>query len=130
MNQAIIAAGSNIKPQYHIEQARIQLNEAKMLLAESQFIQTTPIGNTDQPDFINGAFLIETRFDARQLKAWLKALEDNLGRVRGADKFGPRTIDLDIVVWNKEIVDDEVYERDFLKNSVIELCPELAPLMG
>ena len=130
MNRAVIAVGSNIKPHYHIEQTRQHLMESQMLVAESQFIQTAPIGYTDQPDFVNGAFLIKTPFDPHQLKQWLKKLEDLLGRVRTANKFGPRTIDLDIVVWNDKIVDEDVYQRDFLKKSVIELCPELAPSIG
>ncbi len=128
MNRVVIAVGSNIKPHYHIEQTRQHLRESRMLMAESPFIQTTPIGYLNQPDFVNGAFLVKTPFEQNQLKQWLHQLEDLLGRVRTGHKFGPRTIDLDIVVWNDEIVDEEVYERDFLKQAIIALCPELGSL--
>ena len=127
MNRAVIAVGSNINPHYHIEQARQQLRESHMWLAESQFVQTAPLGYTDQADFVNGAFLIKTTLTPEELKQWLRKLEDALGRVRTANTFGPRTIDLDIAIWNDEIVDADVYDREFLKKSVLELCPQLAP---
>ena len=50
-----------------------------------------------------------------------KKIEDKMGRDRTAPKFGPRNIDLDIVVWNGEIVDDDYYTRDFLQKSVREI---------
>ena len=63
--------------------------------------------------------------DNLTLKSWLKNLEKKLGRVRLENKNGPRTIDLDIIIWNREVVDNEVYEREFLLNSINELLPEL-----
>ena len=59
-----------------------------------------------------------------QLRDWLKQVEDQLGRKR-IEKFGPRTIDLDIVVWNDKIVDADVYERDFLRNAIQQIFPEI-----
>jgi 2-amino-4-hydroxy-6-hydroxymethyldihydropteridine diphosphokinase len=50
-------------------------------------------------------------------------LESELGRVKTDNKHGPRSIDLDILVWNGEIVDGEVYEREFLRRSIEELLP-------
>jgi len=57
------------------------------------------------------------------LKRRLREIESGLGRVRTANKNGPRTIDLDILVWNGEVVDADVYERGFLRDSIIELLP-------
>lgn len=125
MNRVIIAVGSNINPDYHIAQARQTLKDSDQLISESNFVRTTPIGLTGQADFTNGAFLIETSLNPQELKQWLRELEDALGRVRDTNKFGPRTLDLDIVVWNEEIVDSDVYSREFLKQSVLELCPKL-----
>lgn len=124
MNRVIIAVGSNINPDYHIAQARQTLKDSDQLISESSFVRTTPIGLTGQADFTNGAFLIETSLNRHELKQWLRQLEDASGRVRD-NKFGPRTLDLDIAVWNEEIVDNEVYSREFLKQSVLELCPKL-----
>jgi 2-amino-4-hydroxy-6-hydroxymethyldihydropteridine diphosphokinase len=55
----------------------------------------------------------------------LKELESKLGRVNTDNRYGPRTIDLDILVWNGEVVDEEVYEREFLRKSIKELLPDL-----
>ena len=96
-----------------------------MLLKVSQFVQTKPIGYTKQADFINGAFLIQTSLNQANLKQWLRVLEQSLGRMSTANKSGPRTIDLDIAVWNGTIVDTDIHEREFMKKAIIELCPEL-----
>ncbi len=78
---------------------------------------------TNQPDFTNGAVSIITHLDKDQLKKILKRIEDDLGRDRSLPAFGPRTMDLDIVVWNNKIVDDDYHTRDFLRNSVDYLWP-------
>ena len=87
----------------------------------SPFIKTKPVGIIKQSDFINGAVKIETRMERDELKIFLKGIEDRLGRDRSAPKFGPRTIDLDIVVWNGKIIDDDYYSREFLRKSVDEV---------
>lgn len=125
MNQVVIELGSNIEPERHIEAARRLLAQHFVVLAESQFVCTAPIGVEDQPDFINGALLIETDQEMVKLKQQLKAMESELGRVRSADKYAPRVIDLDIVVWNGEVVDPDFYQRQYLKDSVLELVPDL-----
>jgi 2-amino-4-hydroxy-6-hydroxymethyldihydropteridine diphosphokinase len=81
------------------------------------------VGFKEQAPFLNGALLIETELDAAALKIRLREIETALGRVRAENKYGPRTIDLDILVWNGEVVDDDVYEREFLKSSIVELLP-------
>jgi 2-amino-4-hydroxy-6-hydroxymethyldihydropteridine diphosphokinase len=87
----------------------------------SSFIKTKPIGIENQSEFTNGAVKIKTSLSREDLTVLLKAIEDQMGRDRTAPKFGPRNIDLDIVVWNGEIVDDDYYTRDFLQKSVNEL---------
>lgn len=125
MNRAVISVGSNIRPDENIPLARRRIAKGVKLLAESRFVETEPIGFADQPNFVNGAFLIETEMDLDELRKWLRRVEDELGRVRTANKYGPRTIDLDVVVWNGRIVDDDVYRRDFLRSTVLELLPDL-----
>ncbi len=124
-NQVIIGAGSNIGPNENIELARKALAGNFKLLKASRLIETKPIGYADQDNFLNCAFLIETEMDSASLKSWLIDLEDKLGRIRAENKNGPRTIDLDIVVWNGQVVDSDVYDREFLRNSVKELIPQL-----
>ena len=125
MNTAIIALGSNIHPQENIPKAKELVRQKYKTIAESQFITTKALGLTEQADFLNGAFLIETEGSLEALNEGLKKIEISLGRIPAADKSGPRTIDLDIVVWNDQVIDQDFYERDFLKDSVLELLPHL-----
>jgi 2-amino-4-hydroxy-6-hydroxymethyldihydropteridine diphosphokinase len=122
-NRAVLGLGSNIDPEENIRKA-IELIRAEFSLIKiSSFVRTEPVGFKEQALFLNGALLIETALDAASLKTRLKEIEIALGRVRTKNKNGPRTIDLDILVWNGEVVDDDVYERDFLKSSIVELLP-------
>lgn len=124
MNTVIIGVGSNIEPETHIPLARTALASDHTLVSESGFRVTKPIGFDDQDDFTNGAFLIRTELDMTALEAYLKELETRLGRVRSENRNGPRTIDLDIVTWNGEIVDGDVHTREFLREAVEELLLE------
>ncbi len=127
MNRAVIGLGSNIEPEKHVELAVERIEARHRLLARSRFRWTKPIGIADQANFLNGAVLIETDLARDKLEAWLKGVEADLGRVRTGDKYGPRTLDLDLVVWNGQVVDEDVRQRDFLRSSVREVLPELGP---
>ena len=125
MNETVIGIGSNINPEKHIKLAGEILAKQFEVIATSSFVTTKPIGGPKQPDFINGAILLKTRLDKEVLNRELKVIEKQLGRPENSDKFGPRTIDLDIVVWNNEIIDKDFYDRDFLRNSVYEVLPSV-----
>jgi 2-amino-4-hydroxy-6-hydroxymethyldihydropteridine diphosphokinase len=125
MNTAIISAGSNINPEDNIKKAGEILRKELHVAACARLLNTKPVGFTDQPDFINTAFLVHTDLDRASLSAYCKGVESRLGRVRSANKFGPRTIDLDIAVFNGAITDPDVFERDFLRELILELMPEL-----
>ena len=125
MNRVIVALGSNIDPDKNIRKAKEILVQKFNVLAESCFKMTRPIGNIQQADFINGALLLETESDSEQLKAALKEIESQLGRDEKHQTNSPRTIDLDIVLWNEAIIGQDFYERDHLKQSVLELIPDL-----
>lgn len=121
INTCVIGIGSNINPEVNILKMLKILGKKVKIIKVSSFIQTKPIGIARQPDFTNGAVKIETRLSQEELKSLLISVEDELGRDRQSSKFGPRTIDLDIVVWNSKIVDQDFYLRDFLKKSVLEV---------
>lgn len=121
MNECIIGIGSNINPENNIQTSLMILKRELEVKGTSSWTKTTPIGITDQEDFINGAVKINTTMKKEKLIRYLKKLEDKLGRDRTLPKFGPRVIDLDIIVWNGEIVDDDYYKRDFVRNAVDEL---------
>ena len=124
-HEVVIGLGSNIDPEANLEQAVLELKSRFKVSKRSQWTRTKPIGIQDQPDFYNGALLMETELEQQKLKQELKLIEDFLGRDRNLPKFGPRTIDLDILIWNKKVVDEDYYERDFLRKGVEEIIPDI-----
>lgn len=124
-HRAVIGVGSNIDADQWIPEGRRRLQELCQLKAESDFVTTSPIGFTDQPDFVNGAWLVETEMHREDLEWALHSIEAQCGRVRTANKYGPRTLDLDLLVWEGKVVDEDVYDRPFLKEAVQTLLPDL-----
>ncbi|PWD98753.1 2-amino-4-hydroxy-6-hydroxymethyldihydropteridine diphosphokinase [Marinilabilia rubra] len=120
-NRVIIGLGSNINPEQNIREAFEILDSRYGLLKSSGPVKTSPIGITDQPDFYNAVGLIEFSLSANELKKQLKGIEDEMGRDRNRPKYGPREIDLDILLWNGEVVDEDYYEREFLQQLVKEI---------
>jgi len=124
-NDVIVGFGSNINPLINIEKAIEKIKEQFFEIELSHLLETEPLGFKNQDNFFNGAIRFKTTLSADALKGWLFSVENDLGRVRTQNKNGPRPIDLDILVWNGEIVDRDVYTRDFLKTSIKELFPGL-----
>ena len=124
-HEVVIGLGSNIDPEANLEQAVQELESRFNVSKRSQWTRTKPIGIQDQPDFFNGALLMETELEQQRLKKELKRIEDILGRDRSLPKYGPRTIDLDILIWNKKVIDEDYYERDFLRKGVEEIIPDI-----
>ncbi len=120
-NIAILGIGSNIDADENISKMMEILSSQVEILKVSSFVKTKPIGMENQPDFTNGAVKIKTELNRDDLTGLLKNIEDLMGRNRSAPKYGPRIIDIDIVVWNGKIVDEDYYSRDFLKKSVQEI---------
>ncbi len=125
MNRSVISAGSNILPEKNIEAAAEILRNEQALLKTSAFKTTRPVPPAFGADYLNGAFLIETDLDMEALEAYLKDVEKRLGRVRNGDRYAPRTMDLDIIVYNGRIVDEDYFIYAFVKRAVDELLPEL-----
>lgn len=120
-NLVVIGMGSNIEPYLNFAEAIQRLKQKIKIIKLSSLQITKPVGIIDQADFINGALLAKTDMVYADLKLFLKKIEDDMGRDRSAPKYGPRNIDLDIVIWNEKVVDDDYYSRDFLKDAVEEL---------
>lgn len=121
MNSVIIGIGSNLDADSNIQKMLGILKTYVEILKVSTMMITKPIGIVDQPDYTNGAVKIATDLNMEDLTKLLKSIEDKMGRDRTSPKFGPRNIDLDIVVWNGKIVDEDYYTRDFLQKSVGEM---------
>ena len=120
-HDCIIGLGSNIDPERNIAAALFLLRSDHELVSISTLVKTAPIGIVEQPDFINCVARIYTTLEISDLNDYLKSIEDQLLRDRTSSKFGPRTIDLDIVVWDGEIIDKDYYDREFLRGAVAEI---------
>jgi len=103
------------------------------LRAVSTFRETDPVGYLDQPRFLNGAAELETTLSPRELLDRLLAVERALGRERTGTRFGPRTIDLDLLLYGDESIDapglhvphPRLHERRFALEPLAELDPGL-----
>ena len=125
MNQVVIGIGSNIEPERNVALAIQRLGQDLRILKRSRVIQTEPVGPKPQPAFLNGAVLVETPWQQEQVTRYLKELERIMGRKRTADKFAPRVIDLDMIIFNGRILDPDFYSRDFLRENVQDVCPDI-----
>lgn len=139
-NRAYLSLGSNIEPVRNIKAALQLLAQQCTLLAVSTIWETEPLGLQEQANFLNGAVIIETELSAPELKALvLQRIEQVLGRVRGANKYAPRPIDLDIILFNDEVFEfegytipsPEVLERSFVVIPLAEIAPDyIHPITG
>lgn len=127
MNRVAIGLGSNIQPAENIARAKEILSREFQVLRTSTFKKTKAVDATEHPDFINGVLLLETPLSQEALKARLYEIEEELGRPKQGNRSAPRTIDLDIIVWNGKIVDPDYYTRDFLQEAIQEVWPLAIP---
>jgi 2-amino-4-hydroxy-6-hydroxymethyldihydropteridine diphosphokinase len=131
---AYIGIGSNLdNPAAQVSQALSELERLPgSSLAEcSALYRTAPVGLRDQPDYVNAAVRIETRLGADDLLAALQAIERRHGRLRGGIRWGPRTLDLDILLYGEEIIDrpglrvphPEMTSRAFVLVPLADIAP-------
>ena len=137
MTRSFVGLGSNLgDPRAQIQEALevLAAEEGVEVIAVSSLRETDPVGYEDQPRFLNGAAELETALSARELLERLLAIERRLGRVRGAGpRFGPRTIDLDLLLHGREVVAEpglelphpRLHERRFALEPLAELDPTL-----
>jgi 2-amino-4-hydroxy-6-hydroxymethyldihydropteridine diphosphokinase len=132
---AYVGLGANIGPrEVTLLRAVDMLGAADGVdvVAVSQLRETEPVGVVDQPRFLNGAVRVETTLPPRALLDLLLEIERTLGRVRD-ERWGPRTVDLDLLVYGRETVDEpglrvphpRLQERAFALEPLAELDPEL-----
>ena len=103
------------------------------VVAVSAFRETDPVDYLDQPRFLNGAAAVETALAPRELLDALLAVERSLGRTRDGPRFGPRMIDLDLLLYGEESFDEpgltvphpRLHERAFALEPLAELEPGL-----
>ena len=132
LENAFIELGSNIRPEDYLPRAVTKLELLGKILAVSNPYQNPAISADPQPDYINAAVLIETTRSPLDLRVELRAIETQLDRVRSADKYAPRTIDLDVVLYGDMIIehplltlpDEHIYTRPHLALTLAECDPE------
>lgn len=128
---AFIAIGSNIEPEKYLPLAFLRLHRLGRICAVSNAYQNPPIGRPEQPDYLNAAALIAADLAAEEIRAKLREIEDELGRVRTADKYSARTIDLDLCLLGALILstpeltlpDPQLLQRAHLAIPMAELAP-------
>jgi 2-amino-4-hydroxy-6-hydroxymethyldihydropteridine diphosphokinase len=136
VTRAYVGLGANLGPKEVTILRAVDLlgaAEGVTLLELSQLRETEPVGVVDQPPFLNGAVALETTLSPRELLELLLGIEQELGRVRGEDRWGPRTIDLDLLVYGDKVVDEPglrvphplLHERKFALEPLAELEPDL-----
>ena len=135
MAKAYVGIGSNLGDRAaHVAAAVARMNalpETKVL-GVSSVIETDPVGPAGQDKFLNAAAELETELAPAALLAELQGIERDLGRVR-AERWGPRTIDLDILLYDDRVVEapeltvphPRMCEREFVLGPLAELAPGL-----
>jgi len=132
LHLAALSLGSNQQPQRHLR-AAIDALRARFPGATISPAYRFPAVGFDGPEFVNAAALIHTELDAHSLTAWLHALEARHGRERGGPRYGNRTLDVDIVLFDDKIINEPggmQIPRDELKHAFVlkplaEIAPEL-----
>ncbi len=134
MAVAYIALGSNLGDRVsYIMSAVASLQEkGASVLKQSTIIETDPVGGPPQPKFLNAVVKIETRLSPVELLNQCQAIEQKLGRVRSVIN-GPRTIDLDILLYDRLVLDTprltiphpRMFERAFVLEPLKEMEPAL-----
>jgi len=128
----VVGLGSNVEPERHLPEAVRRLAERAEVVAASSAWATAPVGPPGQLPFVNAAVLLRTALPPECVKPeLLRPVEAAMGRVRGADRFAPRPIDLDFVAWEGgELGGDglEVPDPDLLRHAHVALpASEVAP---
>ena len=136
MTLAYIAIGSNLASPLEQVNAAVQaLGEIPQsrIVAVSSFYRTPPLGPQDQPDYLNAAVVLDTALDAETLLDNTQRIELQQGRVRKAERWGPRTLDLDLMLFGNEIINTErltvphydMKNRGFMLWPLFEVAPDL-----
>ena len=134
MARAFIGVGSNIEPAKNVRAAVRSLAQQTRLAGISMVYCTNALDRPEQPPYFNCVVEIGTEAPPVEIKhGILRPIEHSLGRKRTGDKYAPRTIDLDLIVYGNLVMDaediklpdPEILERPFLAIPLFELAPDL-----
>lgn len=124
LHDAYLNIGSNIEPERHLQEAIRYLRQHGEIKAVSNAWQSHAFGS-DGPDFLNACILFLTPLTPRELKEQvIRPIEAKLGRVRGGDRFAPRTIDIDIILFDDEPFGWEFWSNAFVVVPLADILPD------
>ncbi len=130
--KAVVALGANIgNPSEQMDLAIAMLKAATDVIAVSTYYTTKPVGGPEQPDYINAVCILESDLPALDLLSLLQGIEKSLGRER-IERWGPRTIDLDLIQYGSllskaeelELPHPRAHERRFVLEPWHEIEPD------
>jgi len=125
MPEAILLMGSNIRPRENLSRALKILRTLCKVTRTSDIYQTRAVGSPG-PDFLNQAVIIQTNLGKEEIKKKIiNPIELALHRVRVEDKYAPRTIDVDLIMLNGEVIDQNLWNQYFAAKPVSDLAPDL-----
>ncbi len=133
---AYVGIGSNLGDREATIARALELLDdppALRLVRVATLRETAPVGNVDQPPFLNSVAALRTTLGPRELLDRLLAIEQALGRVRTGERWGPRTLDLDLLLYGDAVIDEpglavphpRLHERRFVLEPLHELAPDL-----
>jgi len=136
MTHVYIGLGSNLEnPEAQLSKAikALKILPDTEYLCNSSFYRSKPVGPQDQPDYINAVVMLDTNLPALSLLECLQAIEVKQGRVSGSERWGPRTIDLDLLLYGDEHINvenlivphREMHKRNFVLYPLHEIASEL-----
>ena len=136
MTRAYVGLGANIGDRERTLREAVDAlgaEEGIEVAAVSALRETDPVGVGEQPRFLNGVAALETSLGARELLDRLLAVEQRFGRIRVPGEQGPRTLDLDLLLYGDEVIDEpgltvphpRLHERRFVLEPLAELAPGL-----
>jgi 2-amino-4-hydroxy-6-hydroxymethyldihydropteridine diphosphokinase len=136
VTRAYVGLGANLGDRERTLRAAVEAlaaEEGIEVVAISTLRETEPVGVGEQPQFLNGAAALETTLSARELLDRLLEIEQRFGRVRIPGEHGPRTLDLDLLLYGGEVIDEpglalphpRLHERRFVLEPLAELVPGL-----
>ena len=135
MERVYIGLGSNLaEPLQQLRSALAALGDLPRtaLAGHSSFYASDPLGPPDQPRYVNAVAALDTDLQPHELLDALQRIELEQGRVRKAERWGPRTLDLDILLFGERLIDDErlkvphyhMHARPFVLYPLAELAPD------
>lgn len=134
--RAYVGLGSNLgNPERQVQRAFTELATLPhtRFIKHSRLYKSAPVGPQDQPEYINAVALLETGLPAKQLLEQLLEIEQRHGRIRTSEHWGPRTLDLDLLLYGESrytessltVPHPRLHQRAFVLYPLAELDPEL-----